>query len=121
MKLARATLSIVRIDAVDRPGPHRRRPGPGIQLRSNTINPIKTCRPAGILVARWHVSPETGRVECRWLLEQPPADDYLCAGYMRTTRRLRRSPQRSSLRRRPAIAGCHKPVSEPMIISAQAV
>jgi hypothetical protein len=104
MKLARATLSIVRIDAVDRPGPHRRRPGPGIQLRSNTIHPIKTCRPAGILVARWHVSPETGRVECRWLLEQPPADDYLCAGYMRTTRRLRRSPQRSSLRRRPSPA-----------------
>jgi hypothetical protein len=120
MKLALATLSIVRIGTGDRTGPRRGRSGSNILLRSNSIHPIKAWRPSGGLVARWDVSPETGRIECRWSLQEPPADDHLCASVGRTMRRLPPASRRSPLRRRPAIAGCHKPVSEPVIISAQA-
>jgi hypothetical protein len=120
MKLALAALSIVRIDAVDRTGPSRGRYGSNSLLRSKSIYPIKTWRSSGGLVARWHVSAETGRIECRWSLEEPPADDHLCASLGRTMRRLPSASRRSPLRRRQAIAGCHKPVSESVIMSAQA-
>jgi hypothetical protein len=99
MKLALATLSIVRIDAVDRNDPYHVRPGSNVMLRSNSIHPIKIRRPRGSLVARWHVSRETGRIECRWSLEAPSADDHLCAGPYLTMRRLHPSPRRSPLRR----------------------
>ncbi len=89
MKLALATLSIVHIDAVDRAGAHRGRPDSNILHRSNSVHPIKIWRPSGGLVARWHVSPETGRIECCWLLDEPPANDNLCAGYRRTMPRPR--------------------------------
>jgi len=79
MRLALATLSIVRIDAADHTGPRRGRSGSNILPRSNSIHPIKTWRPSAGLVACWHVSPETGRIECRWSLEEPPAGDHLCA------------------------------------------
>ena len=89
MKLARANLTLVHIDAVGRTGQRRDRSVAGIRLPSNSAHPRRISRPCGELVARWHVSPETGRVECRWMPELPPADEYLCAGYTRARRRLR--------------------------------
>ena len=97
MKLALATLSIVRIGTVDRTGPRRGQPASNILLRSNSARPRRILRPSGELIALWHISPETGRIECRWLLDQPPADDHLCASPERTKRRLRRSPRHSPL------------------------
>jgi hypothetical protein len=60
--------------------------------------------PANLSIARWHVSPETGRIECRWALKKPPIDDYLCAVRGRAKRRLGLSPRWSPLRRRQAIS-----------------
>jgi hypothetical protein len=97
MKLALATLSIVRIGTVDRTGPRRGQTASNILLRSNSPRPRRILYPSGELIALWHISPETGRIECRWLLAQPPADDHLCASPERTKRRLRRSPRHSLL------------------------
>jgi hypothetical protein len=119
MKLARTKHSIVPIGTVDHISQRRGQYGSNILPQSNSDRPYRISRPSGELVARWYVSPETGRIECRWLLEQPPTDDYLCAGYMRTTRRLPPLSRRSLFRRRPTLAGCHKFVSERMIIGAQ--
>jgi hypothetical protein len=100
MKLARANLFIVcndvglfivRNDVGDHAGPCRGQSGSNVSLQSKSVLPRRTSRPSGNLVARWHCSPESGRIECRWLLEKPPADDYLCAGYSRTARRMRPS------------------------------
>jgi hypothetical protein len=112
MKIAIAPLFVIRTGAVDSNGSHCNRPGPKALLRSNSIPPIKIWRRSGELVARWHVSPETGRIECSWSLEEPPADDYLCPDFRRALRRLLSTWRRSSTQRRPAIAGCHKPVSD---------
>jgi hypothetical protein len=68
MKLAVATLSIIRIDEAGRASSLRDRHGPNVLLRSNSIHPLKIRRPLGCLVARWHVSPETGLIECHWSL-----------------------------------------------------
>jgi hypothetical protein len=89
MKLALVTRSIVRTGALDRAVTPRARAATKALLRQDSIHPRKTWRPAGVLVAHWHVSPETGRVECRWLLEEPPADDDLSPGRARAIRRLR--------------------------------
>ena len=72
MKPVFANLSIVRMDAVDRNGSDYGRSGSNVLPRSNSMHPIKIWRPRGKLVARWHVSPETGRIECRWQREQLP-------------------------------------------------
>jgi hypothetical protein len=105
MKLALATLSIIRIGTVDRTSPRRSQPASNILLRSNSTRSRRVLRPSGELIARWHISPESGRIECRWLLDQPPADDHLCASPEGTKRRLRRSPRHSPLWRRAPIAG----------------
>lgn len=107
MKLALATHSVVYIGTFGHAG-QRRRPSPSnILLRSNSIQPFRICRPSGELVASWQVSPENGRIECRWSLEEPATDDHLCVGLGRTMRQ-------------PAIVGCHKSGSERVIIGAQA-
>jgi hypothetical protein len=100
MKFARANLSIVSLGTVDRTGQRRGQHGSNILLQLRSDRPLRISRPFGELAARWHVSPETGRIECRWLLDRPPADDYyLCAGYIRAKRRLRPSQRRSPERR----------------------
>lgn len=91
MKLALATLSIIRIDADSQPGSN-------VLLRSNSVHPIKIWRPSGSLVARWHVSRATGQIECSGSLEKAPTDDYLCAKRRRIARRLRTSFRPSRLR-----------------------
>jgi hypothetical protein len=101
MKLTRANLSIVYVGTADRTGQRRSQSVSNIQPRSNPARPRRLSRPRGEIVARWHVSLATGRVECRWSLDQPPADDYLCAGYMRAERRPRPTQRRSAPRRRP--------------------
>jgi hypothetical protein len=83
MKFARASLSIL--------------------LRSNSARPRRISRPCGELVARWQVSPEAGRIECRWLLDQQCADDYLCTDFSRTKRQ-QRPPLRRAL---PVSQSCH--------------
>jgi hypothetical protein len=105
MKLARAHLSIVHIGSIDHTGQSWGQPGSSTLLQSISACPRRISRPSGELAARWHVSPETGRIECRWMLDQPPADDYLCAGYMTAKRRQRPASLRSSLPR-PILADC---------------
>ena len=112
MKIVIAPLFVIRTGAVDSNRSHCNRPGPKVLLRSNSIPPIKIWRRSGELVARWHVSRETGRIECSWSLEEPPADDHLCPDFRRALRRMLPTWRRSSTPRRPAIAGCHKPVSD---------
>jgi hypothetical protein len=81
MKLALVVnRSIVSIGALDRAVAPRARAATNALPRQSSIQPRKAWRPSGALVAHWHVSPETGRAECRWSLEEPPADDYLSPG-----------------------------------------
>jgi len=94
MKLAPANLFIVRNDVGDRIGRRRVQSGLNISLQSKSACPRRTSRLSGELVARWHCSPESGRIECRWLLEKPSAEDYLSAGYSRRARRMRPSALR---------------------------
>ena len=94
MKLARANLFIVRNDESDRIGPRPARPGSNISLQPKSVFPRKISRPSGELVVRCHCSPESGLIECRWLLEKPPADDYLYARYSQTAHRMRPSSRR---------------------------
>jgi|SRR5450631_876503 hypothetical protein len=101
MKLTRVSLSVVPIGAVDRIGQRRGQYGSEILLRSKLNRSRRLSRPSGALVARWHVSLATGRIECRWSLDQPPVEDYLCAGYMTAEGRLRPTQRRSAPRRRP--------------------
>jgi hypothetical protein len=80
MNLALGTFSAVRrISAFGGACPDR-----GLQRRigvsrSNAVRVFQPRRPSAQLVAGWHVSPETGRLECRWSLEDSSADDPLCA------------------------------------------
>jgi hypothetical protein len=89
MKLALVNRSIVRIGALDRAVTPRARAATNALLRQNSNHPRKTWRPCGELVAHWHVSPETGRIECGWSLEEPPADDSLCRRRAKTAMRAR--------------------------------
>jgi hypothetical protein len=92
MKLALiVNRSIVSIGALDRAVTPRARAATNAPLRGNPIPHQKASCPCGELVARWHVSPETGRAECRWSLEEPAADDYLSPGSASVVRR-RRAP-----------------------------
>src|SRR5215813_3275197 len=68
--------------------------------RLNTALTLKVRRPFTCLVARWHVCPETGRLECAWSLEPVACDGQLwrprarMRGFKR--RRLPRSPAGNS-------------------------
>jgi hypothetical protein len=115
MKLAPGTLSIIRI-GTNHASMRRGRTNPNILLRLNSVHPLRIRRPPAELAARWRVSPETGRLECRWLLVEQPADDHLWSCPHRTSRSWYR-PSRRSPRQRPHRL-CHKPVNEPMIIAA---
>jgi hypothetical protein len=97
MNLALATRSIFRrIDAFDRARPHRRAASPNDIHRSNVVRMHVPQHPPRRLAARWHLAPETGRLECRWSLEDAPADDQSCQthGTMRTSLRDRTSSRR---------------------------
>jgi hypothetical protein len=83
MKLAFVNASIVRLDAV-RGVALRSRSAANIPLRTASDSPRKARHSAGRLAAHWHVSPETGRVECRWSVEEAPADDSLCRHVVRS-------------------------------------
>jgi hypothetical protein len=105
MKLALVNRSIVRIGALDRAVTPRARAATNALLRQYSKHPRKTWRPCGELVAHWHVSPETGRIECRWSLEEPPADDSLCRRRGKTAMRSRARASRHRVRSRFAQAG----------------
>jgi hypothetical protein len=77
MKLARANLFIVRHSVSDWAGQYGGQPNSnGMRRRlSNRISAIR--RPAGRLVAQWHVCPRTQRLECSWSLEAAASDGQL--------------------------------------------
>jgi hypothetical protein len=99
MKLAFANFPIVRFDALCGVG-LRNRSAANIPLRTSSARPLKVRHSAGCLVAHWHVSPETGRAECRWSVEEAPADDSLCRCRAKTT--LRAPAHRNGVRSRSA-------------------
>jgi hypothetical protein len=75
MKLAFVNASIVRPAAI-RDVTLRSRTAASIPLRTFSARPPKARHAQ--LAAHWHVSPETGRIESRWSLDEAPADDSLC-------------------------------------------
>jgi hypothetical protein len=103
MKLAPATLSIVRVGSVDHAGTCRGRSNANILLRSNSVQFLRIWRHSGALIARWRVSPETGRPECRWSLDERSADDQLWPGPNRARRRWHQRPRHSPRRRPPSL------------------
>jgi hypothetical protein len=113
MKLAPVILSVVRIGTVDHAGAHRGRSNANNLPPSNSVRSLRIRRPSGELAARWRVSPESGRLECRWSLDDQHADDHLWASLHRTRRRWHR-PQRHLPRRGRPNRQCHKPVNKPM-------
>jgi hypothetical protein len=90
MKLAFVNASIVRLDAL-RGVAHRSRSAANIPLRTSSTRPPKAPHNVGRLAAHWHVAPETGRIECRWSVQEAPADDSLCRRRAKTARRVRAS------------------------------
>jgi hypothetical protein len=82
MKLAFANASIVRLDAF-RGVALRSRSAANTPLRTQSARPLNV-RHNGRLAAHWHVAPETGRIECRWSVEEAPADDSLCRHVVRS-------------------------------------
>lgn len=66
MKLAPVALSVVHVGAGGHAGTHRCRSNPNILQRSNSVRRFRNRCPSGDLVARWHVSPETGQLKCHW-------------------------------------------------------
>jgi hypothetical protein len=99
MMVARANLSIVAFGTFVHSGKRRGRYGSKNLLQSRSGYPRKLSIESSKLVARWHVSTMTGRVECHWIIDQAPADDCICAGYSMTKRQLRLSQRRSPPRR----------------------
>ena len=87
MKLTRANLFIVRNALLDRAA-SRRRPVPVASVRYQTVRTRVAIRRApGRLVAKWHICPETQRLECCWSLEATAAEGQLC-GFSRHRRRI---------------------------------
>jgi hypothetical protein len=84
MKFARANLSIVHVGVFGRASRRRNQSVSNILLRSNSARPCRISRPCSELIAHWQLSLETGRIECRWLLDQSCPDDYLCAEFTKT-------------------------------------
>jgi len=71
MKLARTTRFVTYSNDLNRVSRDGRRP------TRSTTRAFSTQR-AGRLIARWHVCPETHRLECSWSLEPVACDDQLC-------------------------------------------
>ena len=91
MKLARTTLFFICTNAPDRAGQDYRQP-----RRANVTRTFDIRRPSTQLAARWHVCPQTHRLECSWSLEAAAPDDQLCRYTM--LRRRRRTSRRLSIR-----------------------
>jgi hypothetical protein len=91
MKLAHTNPFVAYRNVLDRDSLKHVRP-----VCPNTAPSFKTRRPLTRLVARWHVCPETSRLECLWSLERVACDDQLCRSKARERRygpaRHRRSP-----------------------------
>jgi hypothetical protein len=91
MKLARTTIFFICTDDPDRGGRNRQ------PRRPNATCIFDIRRPSTRLAARWHVCPQTHRLECSWSLEAAAPDDQLCRYTMlrrrkRTSRRLLMRP-----------------------------
>jgi hypothetical protein len=91
MKLAFVNFPTARFDAV-RGVTLRGHAAANIPLRTTSTRPLKARQNAGRLVAHWHVSPETGRIECCWSVDEAPADGSLCRRRANSTRRSRLNP-----------------------------
>ena len=115
MKLATATLYIVRVGSVDYAGKYRGRSNASTLLRSNSVQFLRIRRHSGALIARWHVSPQTGRLECQWSSDEQAADDHLWSSPHSTKRRWGRRLRHPG--RRQAHRSCHRPVNKSMIIA----
>ena len=102
MKLARTTFFVIRTMILSRAGRNYRQPP-----RPNATRTFDIRRPSSRLSAKWHVCPQTHRLECSWSLEVAALDDQLCRYTMR--RRRRRTSGRLLMRtlghNRPC---CHK-------------
>ena len=101
MKLARTTLFVIYTNDLGRAGRNYRQPP-----RSNATLTFDIRR-SRRLAAKWHVCPQTHRLECSWSLEAAAPDDQLCRYTMRRRRRRtsRRLLTRTLGHNRPY---CHK-------------
>jgi hypothetical protein len=90
MKLARTTLFVICTNDLGRAGRNYRQPP-----RPNATSTFDIRRPRR-LAAKWHVCPQTHRLECSWSLEAAPPDDQLCRHTMQ--RRRRRTSRRRLIR-----------------------
>ena len=91
MRLAPATVFIVRFGNVDHAGAYCGRSNASILLRSNYVRLLSMRRPCDDLASRWHVFRAKTKRRCRWQARRSP----------------RWQPHRA----------CHKPVNKPMIIA----
>ena len=73
MRLARTTHSVVCTNYVSR-GSRNNRP----LTRVATTRTFSVKRRSQRVIARWHVCPNTRRLECSWALEPLACDDQLC-------------------------------------------
>jgi hypothetical protein len=89
MKLARTNLSIIPFRTVDLTSQRRGRYGSNMLAQPKPGRATRTWRPSSKLVARWHTSTITGRIECRWIPDQAREDDCIFAGYSMAKRQLR--------------------------------
>jgi hypothetical protein len=107
MKLARTTLFIICTNDLDRAGRDNRQ-----SRRPSATRTFNIRRSSSRLAARWHVCPQTHRLECSWSLEAAAPDDRLCRYTM--LRRRRRTSRRLLIRRlghnRPSLSQIRKMV-----------
>src|SRR5262249_38250761 len=96
---------IVRTNVLGRVAHHRGIPNLNDVRLPNANSTFVIRRITGRLAARWHVSPQTNRLECHWSLEALASDDQLCRSIYRTTRR---SSPRSLHRNSNARTPCHE-------------
>jgi hypothetical protein len=81
MKLARTTFFVICTNNFGDTGQRYRQ-----RSRRNAVA-FNIRKPSARLVARWHVCPQTRRLECSWSLEPPGAsDDWLCQYTMQRRR-----------------------------------
>src|SRR5262249_26920075 len=71
MKLANTTRLAIQTTDLGRGGRTNRR-----SVRALNAHAFGVTKSSKRLVARWHLCPETNRLECAWSLE--PGDDQLC-------------------------------------------
>jgi len=72
MKLAHTTRFVTYTNDLCHVSRNDRRPTRPITIRASSA------QPSSRLIARWHVCPETHRLECSWSLEPVASDDQLC-------------------------------------------